>query len=162
MFLKNNKYQHPNCRQKSQQWNCFCTFLVFFLFIQPVKNTNWNYGNKQYCSKKIKDFVFISKKGKWMFTIIEIPDGKRNKKWYDYKYDRENPATIFVFFHFKRFLKIKNRTFLYSFLIITDFVFELHAEKYPNEPFEMLEIGFAGAAEPGLLFTSSRNVLKYS
>jgi hypothetical protein len=37
---------------------------------------------------------------------------------------------------------------------------ELQAEKYPKAPFEILEFGFAGAAEPGLLFTNSSNVLK--
>lgn len=39
---------------------------------------------------------------------------------------------------------------------------ELQAEKYPRAPLEIFEFGFAGAAEPGLLFTNSSNVLKYS
>jgi hypothetical protein len=36
------------------------------------------------------------------------------------------------------------------------------AEKKPSAPFEMFEVGFAGAADPGFTFISSLNVLKYS
>ncbi len=54
------------------------------------------------------------------------------------------------------FIYIKYSKIAYSSILITaDFLTELQAEKYPSAPFERLVFGFAGAAEPGLLFTSS-------
>lgn len=57
---------------------------------------------------------------------------------------------------------IKIKPTFYLTAIINDLVSELHIEKYPRAPFEIFEFGFAGAAEPGLLFTTSPKVLKYS
>lgn len=60
------------------------------------------------------------------------------------------------------FFGIKIKSTFYLTAIINDLVSELHVEKYPRAPFEIFEFGFAGAAEPGLLFTTSPKVLKYS
>jgi len=55
-----------------------------------------------------------------------------------------------------RILKTKDKIKPYSFvLIIADLITEFQTEKYPSAPFERLVFGFAGAADPGLLFTNS-------
>lgn len=90
-----------------------------------------------------------------MYSFVEIPDSKSYKKRDNNQNDWENTATVFILFHFLKLFVFKVNRNHSSILITADFVFELHAEKYPSAPFEIFEIGFAGAAEPGLVFTSS-------
>lgn len=67
---------------------------------------------------------------------------------------------FFCFISVKLGFRFKNSLNTYWVFKINVRELELQAEKYPKAPFEILEFGFAGAAEPGLLFTSSSNVLK--